>query len=271
MAAIDEDNRSWAKADGWDSLYFSLISLPAACMLATLVSDLLYWGTARALWLQASEWLLGASLATGAFAATDSLIRYVGAGWIRPSRICWMHVVGNMLALLLSLSNLIYRLNEEPGQAVVPAGISLTAIAVCLLLLTARLGRETAAEVTADDLEDADLIWDDPAPPDYPGTETSAVPSLDSALIREEQAARAPSGDEDGAAPAVDFALIWTEGRATALPAAATSAVVPGSARRHRSPATRARKGRPVSPPPAPAASSQPRAVASKGRTPRPS
>ena len=76
-----------------------------------------------------------------------------------------MHVVGNMLALLLSLSNLVYRLNEDRGQAVLPAGISLTAIVVCLLLFTARLGRDIARNDPAADLDDPDLIWEDAAPP----------------------------------------------------------------------------------------------------------
>ncbi len=157
---------SETKSDGvgsgrWDSLYLSLVPLPAAFMIATLASDLLYWITAGALWSYASEWLLAAGLATGAFAAADGLIRYVAAGGIRPSRICWIHVVGNVLALVLSLSNLVYRLNEDRAQAVVPAGISLTAIAVCLLLFTARLGRDVAVENAQDELDDSEPLWDD--------------------------------------------------------------------------------------------------------------
>src|SRR6202035_5569581 len=121
MAWIDEGRRkplppAARRLAGWDSLYFALVPLPAAFMSATLVSDILYWITARALWAHASEWLLGAGLASGAFAAADGLIRYVASGGIRPSRVCWMHVVGNMLALLLSLSNLVYRLNEDTGH-----------------------------------------------------------------------------------------------------------------------------------------------------------
>jgi uncharacterized membrane protein len=113
MALTDKGRRKLLTPDagrlaGWDSLYVALVPLPAVFMSATLVSDILYWVTARALWAQVSEWLLGAGLATGAFAAADGLIRYVASGRIRPSRVCWMHVVGNMLALLLSLSNLVY-------------------------------------------------------------------------------------------------------------------------------------------------------------------
>ena len=141
-----------------DSLYISLIPLPAAFMLATLASDILYCATGSPTWSEASEWLLGAALASGAWAATDGLIRYVASGCIRPSRISWVHVIGNLLALLLSLSNLVYRLNEDPDRAVVPAGIGLTAIVVLLLIATARLGRSEPEPEPIDEADDAEWI-----------------------------------------------------------------------------------------------------------------
>ena len=59
-----------------------------------------------------------------------------------------MHVTGNLLALLLSASNLVHRLNEDATSAVVPAGITLTAIVVCLLIVTAYLGRGFVSDGT---------------------------------------------------------------------------------------------------------------------------
>jgi uncharacterized membrane protein len=142
----------------WDSLYISLIPLPAALLGAALTSDGLYWLTASALCARASEWLLGAGLATGAIAASEGLIRYIGAGCMRPSRACWMHVVGNVLALLLSASNLIYRLNQDAADPVLPVGISLTVIVVCLLAATAYLGRGLMPEESVDDVEEWDFL-----------------------------------------------------------------------------------------------------------------
>ena len=162
MTMLEPNPRSKAAAPGarrqrrLDSLYISLIPLPAAFMLATLASDILYCATAYPAWSEASEWLLGAALASGALAATDGLIRYVASGCIRPSRISWVHVIGNVLALLLSLSNLVYRLNEDRGHAVVPAGISLTAIVALLLIATARLGGNWPEP--ADEADDAEWI-----------------------------------------------------------------------------------------------------------------
>jgi len=109
MVTIDEAGAAaWGcpalMSEEWDSLYISLVPLPAAFMVATTgqrPSLLGYW---RGLLVRCLEWLLGAGLATARFAAGDGLIQYLASGRIRPSRICWMHVVGNMLALLLSLS-----------------------------------------------------------------------------------------------------------------------------------------------------------------------
>ena len=195
MALIDQGRRRPLPPEvrqpaGWDSLYFALVPLPAAFMSATLVSDILYWITAHALWAHASEWLLGAGLASGAFAAADGLIRYVASGGIRPSRVCWMHVVGNTLALLLSLSNLVYRLNEDPGHAVVPAGIGLTAIVVCLVLFTARLGGQVAAESATRSPDEGEALWDE--------ARAAAPVEPDPAPLSTPQSA--PSGAATGAA-----------------------------------------------------------------------
>ncbi len=157
MSAIrceDEDLTLHAR----DSLYFSLVPLPAVLLGAALVSDVLYWLTAAAIYARASEWLLAAGLSSGALAAAEGLIRYVAAGGVRPSRACWMHVTGNLLALLFSASNLVYRLNQDATSAVVPAGITLTAIVVCLLIVTAYLGRGPVSDAPFDEADDWDLI-----------------------------------------------------------------------------------------------------------------
>ena len=152
-----EDSRTSDEAAGWDALHVPLMPLPAAFTLAALVSDVLYWLTAVTFWSRASEWLLGAGLATGAIAAAQALILYVSLGRLRPSKTSWLNLMVNLSALLLSLSNLVFRLNEEVGRAVGPAGICLTAIALFLLLLPAGLGRDTAPEMPWDDGDDGEI------------------------------------------------------------------------------------------------------------------
>jgi uncharacterized membrane protein len=158
MSMTRQGGHSAAGFDGRDSLYISLVPLPTVLLIAVLGSDVLYWSTAAAFFSRASEWLLGAALATGVIAAGDGLIRYVSIGCIRPSRACRVHVSGDLMTLLLSLWNLIYRLNEDGGRGVVPTGISLTFIALCLLFATARLDHGIAIDAQGDDT-------DDPEPP----------------------------------------------------------------------------------------------------------
>jgi uncharacterized membrane protein len=154
-ATFDDEDRV---PRAWDSLYVSLVPLPAALLGAALLGDVLYWVTATSLYARASEWLLAAGLATGALSAAEGLVRYVAAGRIRPSRASWMHVIGNVLALLLTASNLAYRLNQDAARAVVPAGITLTAIVVCLLIATACAERGLVAHPTIDDRDEWDLL-----------------------------------------------------------------------------------------------------------------
>jgi len=161
MSIVQLHRARQERNDDWDSLYISLVPLPASFLLATLLSDCAYWATANAFWSNLSEWLLGGGLATGAIAAADGLIRYLSGGGIRPSRTCWLHVSGNLLALLLSLSNLVYRVNEDSGLAVVPAGISLTAVVVALLFFTAHLGRDVPVANASDESDDDLEIFED--------------------------------------------------------------------------------------------------------------
>jgi uncharacterized membrane protein len=260
MVTIDEGRRGGLGSPGlvsqeWDSLYISLIPLPAAFMLATLVSDLLYWGTGGAFWSEVSEWLLGAGLATGALAAADGLIQYLASGRIRPSRICWMHVVGNMLALLLSLSNLVYRLNEDRGHAVLPAGISLTAIVLCLLLFTARLGRDIARNDPAADLDDPDLIWEDAAPPPRAFNVPDAAPARPVVVPDAAPAPPVAAPDSTPSRPVV----------------ATDAAPLPVPPRRRRSSGTGSRKRGLEQVPKAPPAQGDPRSAHERGpvATPR--
>lgn len=140
-----------------DSLYISLVPLPTALLGAALAGDLLFLVTGLDLYAHASEWLLAAGLATGALSAAEGVIRYVAAGSVRPSRACWMHVIGNVLSLLLTATNLIYRLNQDAAHAVLPAGITLTAIVVGLLIATASLGRGFASD-RPEEGDDWDLL-----------------------------------------------------------------------------------------------------------------
>ncbi len=143
-----------------DSLHLSSVLLPVLVG-AALASDALYWFTGLVLYVRASEGLLAVGLASGLLAAGEWLIRYiaVASSGIRPSRATWTHVTGKLLALLLTASNLIYRLIESAPSSVVPTGIVLTAIVLSLLIATAYLGKALAlAPLPEETWDDGDLF-----------------------------------------------------------------------------------------------------------------
>ena len=140
-----------------DSFHISLMLFPAL-LVTVLASDVLYWVAGASFYARASEWALAAGLASGVFSAAEWLIRYIAAGSIRPSRACWIHVTGKLLAMLLTAANLIYRLNDDAPRAIVPTGIALTAIVLGLLIATAYLGRAFASEAPAEGCDDWDLV-----------------------------------------------------------------------------------------------------------------
>jgi uncharacterized membrane protein len=143
------------------SPYDSVVPLPLAFLIPALVSDLMFYRTYGAFWWEASKWLLAAGLATSAYAAGDGLIQraVVGAGW--RSRMRQLQLVGNLLAALLTLANLVYRVNEDQEFTLVPAGSVLTAIAGCLVICMARLKRDVAARALQDEQDSAYRLWDE--------------------------------------------------------------------------------------------------------------
>jgi uncharacterized membrane protein len=143
----------------WDALYISMVPLPTALLGATLVSDAIFWIDGAPIWARISQWLLAGGLASGLFAAVDALLRYISLGGIRSARVGWANVAGNLLALLLTLSNLVYRWVDDRGSAVVPAGVALSGVVVCLLLAAAWLDRGIPIERFLDGPDDADTIW----------------------------------------------------------------------------------------------------------------
>jgi len=86
-------------------LHPMLILFPVACLVATLVCDLLFWNTGNSAWSTASLYLLGAALVMAALAAVACLTNFLGDRRIRSLSAAWHHMIGNMAVVLLSLWN----------------------------------------------------------------------------------------------------------------------------------------------------------------------
>jgi uncharacterized membrane protein len=112
-----------------------LISFPIAFFIATFVCDLAYWQTTNASWATAAVWLLGAGLVMAALAAVAGLIDVLGDAQIRALNDVWWHAGGNVVVVLIELYNWYARYTEGTA-AVVPKGLILSLIVVCILGFT---------------------------------------------------------------------------------------------------------------------------------------
>jgi uncharacterized membrane protein len=117
-------------------LHAMLVPVPLVCFLATLFTDIVYWRTAAMLWADISAWLLVIGLLFSVFAATAGLIDFFGNRRIRELRAGWIHAIGNIAALVLSIFNALIH-TRDAYTSVVPSGLMLSALVVAILLVTA--------------------------------------------------------------------------------------------------------------------------------------
>jgi uncharacterized membrane protein len=114
-----------------------LVPFPIACFAGALVTDLAYWWTAAVMWERFSIWLITTGLIIAGFAVIAGLIDLATGKRFR--RLAWPHMVGYLLALLLSLMNAFVH-SRDAYTAVVPTGLMLSGLVVVVLLLTGWLG-----------------------------------------------------------------------------------------------------------------------------------
>ena len=112
-----------------------LIPFPIAFFVATLVCDLVYWGTGSSAWFQATLWLLGAGIIMAALAAVAGLTDVIGDRRIRELNDVWWHAGGNVIAVLIELINWYIRYGRGEA-AILPWGVILSFIVVGILLFT---------------------------------------------------------------------------------------------------------------------------------------
>ena len=118
-----------------------LIPFPVAFLVATFVSDLIFLRTGNPGWATASLWLLGAALVMAALAAVAGLVDFLGDERIRDLSAAWHHMLGNVLAVLLSLVNW-YRRYASTDPGIPSGGVLISFIVVAILLYTGWRGWE---------------------------------------------------------------------------------------------------------------------------------
>jgi uncharacterized membrane protein len=112
-----------------------LVPFPIAFLVATFAADLMFWRTGDPGWATAALWLLGAALVMAALAAAAGLTDFLGEPRIRELSTAWLHMVGNVAAVLLSLWNW-YRRYDLGEAAVLPVGILISFVVVLIIVYT---------------------------------------------------------------------------------------------------------------------------------------
>jgi|ERR1700722_12788492 uncharacterized membrane protein len=114
-----------------------LVWFSAAYFTGALVTDLVYWQIPDVLWERFSIWLIAAGLVMTGLAAVAYLIDLAAGRQIdRPAL---PRVIGYALAGLLALINAFVH-SRDGYTAVVPTGLTLSALVIVVLLLTACVG-----------------------------------------------------------------------------------------------------------------------------------
>ena len=119
----------------------ALVSYPIAFFTGVFLSDLAFLHFADAFWANASFWLLAAGLVTAAAAALAGLTDFLGSREIRALSDAWMHMIGNVTAVVIELVNLILRLHDHAAPIASP-GVYLSGAAFLLLGFTGWKGGE---------------------------------------------------------------------------------------------------------------------------------
>jgi uncharacterized membrane protein len=139
MSEMETHNpKSTAKIAG-HPLHPMVVPFPIAFFVSTLVTDLIYRGTGRAGFADASMWLLGAGLAGALLAAVLGLTDFLSEPRVRALREAWLHMGGNVVVVVLQAINIGLRASSSfPGVTV--AQTALSALVVALLLFTGWMG-----------------------------------------------------------------------------------------------------------------------------------
>ncbi len=135
-----ENPRSRASIAG-HPIHPMLVTIPIACFVGALLTDLAYWRTAEMTWANFSSWLLTVGVIVGILAGVVGLVDFVGDRRIREQPTAWLHMAGNLTALVLAFFNMLIH-TRDAWTSVVPTGLILSALVVVILLFTGWLGWE---------------------------------------------------------------------------------------------------------------------------------
>jgi len=118
-----------------------LIVFPVAFLVGAAGTDIGYWLTSDPFWARASLWLIGAGFGAGILAAITGFLDFFKIKRVRDRSAGWLHMGGNVAALVLSLINLVLR-QGNPAEPIVFTGLAISVVVATLLGITGWFGGE---------------------------------------------------------------------------------------------------------------------------------
>jgi uncharacterized membrane protein len=121
---------------------------PFACFAGALVTDLAYWQSPDAMWETFSIWLIFAGIIMAGVATLAALIDFARSERMRRSMAAWLYALGGAVAFGLALVNAFVH-SRDGYTAVVPTGLTLSALVVIILLCTSWMSGAAEARTNA--------------------------------------------------------------------------------------------------------------------------
>ncbi len=118
-----------------------IVTFPIAFLTAVLMTDLAYWFSGDFFWARASFWLISAGIVTALLAMVTGLLDFLKIERVRQHSAGWIHLIGNVAVILLSLVNLFLRWGDRVA-AILPAGLILSLVVATILGVTGWYGAE---------------------------------------------------------------------------------------------------------------------------------
>ncbi len=119
--------------------YSLLVQFPAVCFVGTFLTDLAYWRTQLFTWETFSAWLLAVGCVMAGLAGVVALFYFVSDRRLRSAPLAWPYALTSLLAALLSVVNAFVH-SRDGYTAVVPTGLTLSAVVVGLMVVAAWMG-----------------------------------------------------------------------------------------------------------------------------------
>jgi uncharacterized membrane protein len=118
-----------------------LVTFPIAFLSGAAGADLGYWLTGDPFWARAAIWLIGAGFIAGLVAAAAGMSDFLRIDRVRKRSAGWIHMTGNITAMVLTLINWALRWNNVEG-AILPLGLIISTIVASLLAIGGWFGAE---------------------------------------------------------------------------------------------------------------------------------